>query len=35
MAQSLKSDFGIRKPKIAVLGINPHAGDHGVIGERR
>ncbi len=33
MAQSLKSDFGIRKPKIAVLGINPHAGDHGVIGK--
>jgi 4-hydroxythreonine-4-phosphate dehydrogenase len=29
---SLKQDFGIRKPKIAVLGINPHAGDSGVIG---
>ena len=30
--KSLKQDFGIRKPKIAVLAINPHAGDHGVIG---
>ncbi|GGW57570.1 4-hydroxythreonine-4-phosphate dehydrogenase [Winogradskyella epiphytica] len=29
---SLKQDFGIRKPKIAVLAINPHAGDNGVIG---
>jgi len=32
MHSSLKRDFGIRKPKIAVLGLNPHAGDHGVIG---
>jgi len=31
--QSLKYDFGIVRPKIAVLGINPHTGDHGVIGE--
>jgi len=30
---SLKKDFGIRKPKIAMLGINPHTGDNGVIGE--
>ena len=30
--KSLKQDFGIRKPKIAVLAINPHAGDNGVIG---
>ena len=30
---SLKQDFGIRKPKIAVLAINPHAGDNGVIGK--
>lgn len=29
---SLKQDFRIRKPKIAVLGINPHTGDNGVIG---
>ena len=27
MNQSLKKDFGINKPKIAVLGLNPHAGD--------
>lgn len=32
MSQSMVSDFGIRKPKIAVLGLNPHAGDSGVIG---
>lgn len=30
---SLKMDFGVRKPKIAVLGLNPHAGDKGVIGK--
>lgn len=30
--QSLIQDFEIRKPKIAVLGINPHTGDGGVIG---
>ncbi|MGA1546809.1 MAG: 4-hydroxythreonine-4-phosphate dehydrogenase PdxA [Flavobacteriaceae bacterium] len=30
---SLRLDFGIQKPKIAVLGINPHTGDHGVIGD--
>lgn len=29
---SLKQDFAIRKPKIALLGLNPHAGDNGVIG---
>jgi 4-hydroxythreonine-4-phosphate dehydrogenase len=29
---SLKKDFNIQKPKIAVLGINPHTGDNGVIG---
>jgi len=26
-------DFNIRKPKIAVLGLNPHAGDNGIIGK--
>jgi 4-hydroxythreonine-4-phosphate dehydrogenase len=31
--ESLVKDFGIRKPKIAVLGLNPHAGDNGVIGK--
>lgn len=30
---SLKTDFGIIKPKIAVLGLNPHAGDEGLIGK--
>ncbi|QLG47244.1 4-hydroxythreonine-4-phosphate dehydrogenase PdxA [Costertonia aggregata] len=30
---SLKIDFAIRKPKIALLGINPHSGDNGVIGK--
>lgn len=29
---SLKRDFGIEKPKIAVLGLNPHAGDEGLVG---
>ncbi|MEA3448960.1 MAG: 4-hydroxythreonine-4-phosphate dehydrogenase PdxA [Bacteroidota bacterium] len=29
---SLKYDFGIRKPKIAVLGLNPHVGDKGLVG---
>ena len=33
MAKSLQMDFGIRKPKIALLGINPHSGDNGTIGE--
>jgi 4-hydroxythreonine-4-phosphate dehydrogenase len=31
--ESLVKDFGIRKPKIAVLGLNPHAGDNGTIGK--
>jgi 4-hydroxythreonine-4-phosphate dehydrogenase len=30
--QSLKVDFIIRKPRIAVLGLNPHAGDTGLLG---
>jgi len=30
--QSLQKDFGIDKPRIAVLGLNPHAGDEGLIG---
>ncbi len=33
MDQSLRQDFGIPKPKIAVLGLNPHAGDGGLIGK--
>jgi 4-hydroxythreonine-4-phosphate dehydrogenase len=32
MHKSLIEDFGISKPKIAVLGLNPHCGDNGVIG---
>lgn len=33
MASSLKNDFGILKPKIAVLGLNPHAGEEGLLGQ--
>lgn len=33
MDHSLRKDFGITKPKIAVLGLNPHAGDNGLLGE--
>lgn len=29
---SLKLDFNIQKPKIAVLGLNPHAGENGILG---
>ena len=29
---SLREDFGILRPRIAVLSLNPHAGDHGIIG---
>ncbi|HRI79566.1 MAG TPA: 4-hydroxythreonine-4-phosphate dehydrogenase PdxA [Cyclobacteriaceae bacterium] len=33
MELSLKNDFRISKPKIAVLGLNPHAGDESLIGD--
>ena len=33
MYASLQQDFGIDRPKIAVLGLNPHAGDEGLIGK--
>jgi 4-hydroxythreonine-4-phosphate dehydrogenase len=33
MCKSLLEDFGIRRPKIAILGLNPHAGDQGAIGK--
>lgn len=33
MESSLKNDFGISKPRIAVLGLNPHAGDGGLLGK--
>lgn len=31
--KTLQQDFEIEKPKIAVLGLNPHSGDNGVIGQ--
>lgn len=31
-AKSLQQDFGIHRPKIAVLGLNPHNGDNGLMG---
>lgn len=30
---TLRKDFRVQKPRIAVLGINPHSGDNGVIGK--
>lgn len=32
MNKSLQRDFGIDRPRIAVLGLNPHAGDEGLVG---
>ncbi|MEN7548678.1 4-hydroxythreonine-4-phosphate dehydrogenase PdxA [Rapidithrix thailandica] len=32
LEKMLKDDFGIQKPKIAVLGLNPHAGEEGLLG---
>ena len=32
LADALRSDLGIEAPRLAVLGLNPHAGDGGVIG---
>ncbi|MDO6437609.1 4-hydroxythreonine-4-phosphate dehydrogenase PdxA [Cyclobacterium sp. 1_MG-2023] len=32
MIRSLKENFGVLKPKIAVLGLNPHAGEDGLLG---
>jgi 4-hydroxythreonine-4-phosphate dehydrogenase len=32
LSHSLLQDFGIRNPRIAVLGLNPHAGDNGLLG---
>lgn len=31
--KSLRMDFAVRAPKVALLGINPHSGDNGVIGK--
>jgi 4-phospho-D-threonate 3-dehydrogenase / 4-phospho-D-erythronate 3-dehydrogenase len=33
LEKSLKVDFGINKPRIAILGLNPHAGEGGLLGE--
>jgi 4-hydroxythreonine-4-phosphate dehydrogenase len=33
MNQSLQYDFAIRKPRIAVMGLNPHAGDNSLLGK--
>lgn len=33
MERSLRIDFNIERPKIAVLGLNPHAGDNGLLGK--
>lgn len=34
LEESLRIDFGIDKPNIAVLGLNPHAGDEGALGDQ-
>ncbi|UZD23338.1 4-hydroxythreonine-4-phosphate dehydrogenase PdxA [Algoriphagus halophytocola] len=33
LLETLKKDFGITKPKVAILGLNPHAGEDGLLGE--
>ena len=33
MSNSLRRDFSVVRPKIAVLALNPHAGDNGLIGD--
>lgn len=33
IAKSLQQDFSITKPRIAVFGLNPHAGDNGLLGD--
>jgi 4-hydroxythreonine-4-phosphate dehydrogenase len=33
LISTLKNDFGISKPKIAVMGLNPHAGEEGLLGD--
>lgn len=33
MIKTLKNDFGIDKPKVALLGLNPHAGEEGLLGK--
>lgn len=31
--ETLRTDFGLEKPNIAVLGLNPHAGEEGMLGD--
>ncbi|MBT8380216.1 MAG: 4-hydroxythreonine-4-phosphate dehydrogenase PdxA [Ignavibacteria bacterium] len=33
LQRTLKFDLGIQEPRIAVLGLNPHAGEYGIIGK--
>lgn len=33
LKNSLIKDFGVERPRIAVLGLNPHAGDEGLVGK--
>ncbi|MCZ6519941.1 MAG: 4-hydroxythreonine-4-phosphate dehydrogenase PdxA [Bacteroidetes bacterium] len=33
LINTINRDFGVQKPKIAVLGLNPHAGENGLLGE--
>lgn len=33
MIKSLQKDFGIKKPRVAVMGLNPHAGENGLLGD--
>jgi len=33
LIKTIKNDFGINKPKIAVMGLNPHAGEEGLLGQ--
>lgn len=33
LEQCLRQDFGIRRPRIAVLALNPHSGDNGLLGK--
>ncbi|XOV93655.1 MAG: 4-hydroxythreonine-4-phosphate dehydrogenase PdxA [Bacteroidota bacterium] len=32
LIDTLQKDFGIKKPRIAVMGLNPHAGENGLLG---
>ncbi len=33
LLNTLKKDFGIQRPKVAILGLNPHAGENGLLGK--